>query len=41
MPNIGKIQNKFFNDGESLVFQNLIQSVLIESDEKLIIITKK
>jgi hypothetical protein len=37
----GKIQNKFFNDGERKVFQNLIKSVSIEADEKLIIITKK
>lgn len=37
----GKIENKFFNEGESEVFESLIDWVKIEADEKLIIIKRK
>lgn len=37
----GRIRSRFFNEGESGMFENMIKSVHIEADEKLIIITKK
>lgn len=37
----GTIKNKFFNEGESEVFENLIEWVRIECDSKLIIIKRK
>lgn len=37
----GKIQHKFFNDGESEMFESLIDTVDILCDEKLIIIKRK
>lgn len=37
----GRIVNLFFNEGESEIFQNLIESVHIEVEEKLIIIKRK
>ena len=36
-----KIRNKFFSEGESEMFQNLIKKVEILADEKLIVIWKK
>lgn len=37
----GRIESKFFNEGESEIFQNLIKSVHICCDEKIIVIKKK
>lgn len=37
----GKIQSKFFNEGESEVFESLIESVHIEANEKMIVIKRK
>lgn len=37
----GKIKNKFFSEGESELFENIIKEVHICADEKLIVIIKK
>jgi len=37
----GKIKSKFFNEGESAMFENIIESVHVCAEDKLIVIKKK